>query len=325
MSNEGTTQMTRMPAATRTRTLSILLACAAAALLVAPAGASAISTPVEATTYTTGRASVSAFASLNDLAPRTIDVSYSGGAIRVSDSGGVTAVAPNCAQVSPTIVSCTNPAGSVIDDVFLYTPNGPDTITATSLGPNMKTTYIDGNKGNDTITSGPTTDAIRADEGDDLIDGGLGGDTLDGMEGIDTVTYASRSEGITVSLNDPVPDPDAPETAALNEGAVGEGDSVDVENVIGGSGDDTMIGGDPVRGFGKTAKSLPPNVFRGGPGNDRLSGLAGADQLDGGAGKDRLSGGDGKDKLKGGAGQDRCNGGKSKDRARQCERERSIP
>ena len=147
------------------------------------------------------------------------------------------------------------------------------------------------------------------------------------MAGIDTATYASRTEPVTVPTR-AAPTVTLDRHRATPDGAAGEGDDVDTENVIGGSGDDTITATTREQSScrqDQLSKSDPADVFTGGPGNDRLSGGFGADQLDGGAGKDRLSGGDGKDKLKGGAGKDRCNGGKSKDRARQCEREAGDP
>jgi Ca2+-binding RTX toxin-like protein len=225
-------------------------------------------------------------------------VSYSGGAYLVSDSAGV-AAGPDCTQLTPTLASCV-PAIGVIEYVGVYASGGADTITAISLGPTVTATGMDGNGGDDRITTGPTSDEHRADQGNDVLDGGLGPDQLLGQEGVDTATYASRSEAVTVSI-------DSEETP---DGAAGEGDYTDTENVIGGAGNDTIVGS---RQASKGAvdkilnKSLPANVFTGGAGNDRLSG------------------GFGKDKLKGGSGKDRCSGGKGKDRARQCERESGIP
>ena len=70
-----------------------------------------------------------------------------------------------------------------------------------------------------------------------------------------------------------------------NDGAPGELDNVktDVENVVGGDGNNTMLGGTPV------------NVLSGGPGRDSLDGEAANDTLDGGAGNDVLTGGAGTD------------------------------
>jgi Ca2+-binding RTX toxin-like protein len=86
---------------------------------------------------------------------------------------------------------------------------------------------------------------------------------------------------------------------------------VDIENAIGGSGNDTVLGNnlnnrleggagsDNLRG-GEGADSL-----KGGTENDTLQGEAGADVLEGEAGNDTLQGGDGSDTLIGGAGDDR--------------------
>jgi serralysin len=86
---------------------------------------------------------------------------------------------------------------------------------------------------------------------------------------------------------------------------------VDIENAIGGSGNDTVLGNnlnnrleggagsDNLRG-GEGADSL-----KGGTGSDTLEGEAEADVLEGEAGNDTLQGGDGADTLIGGAGDDR--------------------
>jgi Ca2+-binding RTX toxin-like protein len=56
-----------------------------------------------------------------------------------------------------------------------------------------------------------------------------------------------------------------------------------IENAVGGSGNDSMVG------------NLADNTFRGGKGADRLNGMQGKDVLVGGPGKDILRGGDGTD------------------------------
>ncbi|MEO9827690.1 MAG: M10 family metallopeptidase [Paracoccaceae bacterium] len=69
---------------------------------------------------------------------------------------------------------------------------------------------------------------------------------------------------------------------------------VDIENAIGGSGDDTLNGNDL------------DNVITGNAGNDTINGHFGNDTLYGGEGNDTLDGGDGSDVLNGGAGYDRA-------------------
>jgi trimeric autotransporter adhesin len=123
---------------------------------------------------------------------------------------------------------------------------------------------------------------ILGHDGDDVIDGGPGADFMNGRDGVDTVTYASRIEPVSVTL---LPPPCASPAAGCldgqindgqtNDGQVGENDTViAVENVTGGSGNDTLVG------------SSAANVVRGGGGNDSIDGGSGADVLDGGAGID---------------------------------------
>ncbi len=77
-------------------------------------------------------------------------------------------------------------------------------------------------------------------------------------------------------------------------GSDAQGDVIggDIENVRGGSANDTLIG------------SAVGNELLGGNGSDSLAGMGGSDMLDGGAGDDALRGGAGADALAGGAGID---------------------
>ncbi len=76
-----------------------------------------------------------------------------------------------------------------------------------------------------------------------------------------------------------------------------------IENVIGGTGNDTIIGNDA------------NNRLRGGGGNDTINGGASNDLIEGGAGTDTLSGDGGNDTFAGGAdeGNDSFNGGEGND------------
>jgi len=92
-----------------------------------------------------------------------------------------------------------------------------------------------------------------------------------------------------------------------------------IENAIGGSGKDEIIGNDAnntLEGKGKRDKldGLKGNdSLSGGSGNDLLSGGAGKDSLFGGSGRDTLLGGSGDDMLNGGALDDKLNGGNGDD------------
>ena len=106
---------------------------------------------------------------------------------------------------------------------------------------------LHGGPGADVLTGGPGVDALDGGAGDDTLDGGPGADAIAGGAGTDTVTYASRASPVTV----------APGTAT--SGSPGERDAVSasVENGIGGTASDTLIGAHGV-----------VNDLRGGGGND---------------------------------------------------------
>ena len=89
----------------------------------------------------------------------------------------------------------------------------------------------------------------------------------------------------------------------FDDGEFGEGDNVgaDIENALGGTGDDTLIG------------SASAN---------NLVGAAGADTIDGAAGDDTITGGSGGDRLTGGAGSDTVSAGDGQRHGRRRCRER---
>jgi hypothetical protein len=122
-----------------------------------------------------------------------------------------------------------------------------------------------GNAGNDTLSGGNGSDQLDGGPGDDLLEGGTGPDTLVGGDGSDTATYANSPTGVRVALD-----------GKPGDGAPGENDNVDSENLIGSPGDDVLIGNAGVNGL------------QGGAGADRILGGAGADVLDGGPGDDLI-------------------------------------
>lgn len=149
---------------------------------------------------------------------------------------------------------------------------GDDLLTGSG---NADTIY--GGPGNDAITGGPGNDLLYGDAGDDTFDEGSsasGSDVLNGGAGIDTASYAGRSNAVTVVLD-----------ALANDGEPGEADKVmlDIENVRGGSGNDTLTG------------SAIDNALAGGPGDDTIAGGLGSDTLRGDAGNDTLRGDAGND------------------------------
>jgi Ca2+-binding RTX toxin-like protein len=110
--------------------------------------------------------------------------------------------------------------------------------------------YLIGSAGPNVLTGG---------SGDDLLQGGGGADTLIGGGGDDVADYSDHSGPVTLTLD-----------GAANDGSPGEGDQIagDIEDLRGGSGNDTLVGngGD--------------NILDGGPGADVLSGGAGVDAVD---------------------------------------------
>jgi Ca2+-binding RTX toxin-like protein len=151
---------------------------------------------------------------------------------------------------------------------------------------------ISGGSGNDTLNGGPGDDTLSGGAGNDSLSGGVGDDRLDGGDGSDTLVgdaghdvadYSSRTAAVTISLNN-----------SADDGASGERDNVktDVEDVIGGSGQDKITG------------DSADNVLSGGAGNDTLDGGAGNDVMHGGAGDDRMLQGLGNDTFDGGDGSD---------------------
>lgn len=149
---------------------------------------------------------------------------------------------------------------------------------------------LTGDANPNTLTGGAGADTLDGDDGVDTLNGGDGDDTLlagssdadadvfNGGAGTDTVSYASRTTALTITID-----------GTANDGAA-ETDNVktDVENVIGGAGNDTITG------------SALANVLTGGDGDDTLNGGAGDDTFDEEAvdsGSDVFNGGAGTDTV----------------------------
>lgn len=115
---------------------------------------------------------------------------------------------------------------------------------------------------------------------------GYSGDNVfDGRSGSDTVSYADSTQGITLDLRI---------SSGQDLGANGTDTLISIENVVGTSFDDVLIGMD-------TSTS---NTLSGGAGNDILRGLGGNNFLYGDDGDDLLIGGVDNDTLDGGEGSD---------------------
>jgi Ca2+-binding RTX toxin-like protein len=197
-----------------------------------------------------------------------------------------------------------NITGGVSDDQ-IDAGDGDDVINAS--GGND---YVDGGLGNDGVGGGAGQDTLLGGDGrdlitggldNDLIDGGLGDERIRGAVGIDTVTYASRTNDVMVDLSDAPGEP-------ADDGEAGEGDFVeaDIENIIGGAGNDTLVGS--TLSVNAPSSYTQNNVIYGGDGDDTIQGLDGNDVLDGQAGNDSIGGNAGRDKIYGGLGNDKIRG-----------------
>jgi Ca2+-binding RTX toxin-like protein len=185
-----------------------------------------------------------------------------------------------------------------------------------------------GGNGNDVLSGSPSADDLRGSSGKDTLDGGFGADDLSGGSNTDTLLYASRLNGITVTIgsgngNDGGPEDqtgssrdtvhgDIEVLFATELGDVLVGDR-SAETLLGLGGDDFIVGNDgrdTVLGFdgddllvGKSGSDL----LRGGSGADRQFGKSGNDRLAGGPDDDFLRGGTGHDVMEGKVGNDRIN------------------
>jgi hemolysin type calcium-binding protein len=141
---------------------------------------------------------------------------------------------------------------------------GNDTAIATGT--------IVGGDGRDTLRGRGGNDNLQGGGGRDLLIPGTGADSVSGGADPDTGSYEDRTQPVTVILDN-----------LGNDGQPGEGDNIgsDVENLVGGAGDDTLTG------------DANPNDIDGGDGGDVIDGLGGPDFIDGGTGNDRITARDG--------------------------------
>jgi Ca2+-binding RTX toxin-like protein len=226
---------------------------------------------------------------------------------------------PDTVDASAALVTGPTPAGGVFvsggdgNDTLIGCPNGD------TLNGDAGDDTIEGRDGDDSLTGGDGNDNIKGGAGDDALETvtfeTLGNDTLDGGEGNDdlvnslrppagmgdgadtfnggpgrdTADYHASAGGLSISL-DGIP----------NDGYAGEGDNIgaDVEDLLGGSGNDTLVGNNS------------DNMISAGGGDDTVMAMGGADQLSGGddSGSDTLDGGEGDDGISGGAGDDKLSG-----------------
>jgi Ca2+-binding RTX toxin-like protein len=194
---------------------------------------------------------------------------------------------PNDGQVGPDGTTATGEHDCVgVDVENIIGSKYNDVLTGSSPGPFVDKAAFFEPRGANILNGGP---------GNDILDGRGGPDVLIGGPGNDTVSYAWETLPVTAQIGGGAT---SGSSADFNPDT-GTGDTImpDVENIIGGSGNDVLIG------------SSADNHLQGGPGDDLLIGGGGNDVLDGGPGNDTLLGGTGNDQLIGGPGNDFLDGG----------------
>lgn len=142
--------------------------------------------------------------------------------------------------------------------------DGIDTLRGLDLGNTWQITGQNAGSLNDNVTFSGMDNLSGGSLGDTFLlrDGqGVSG-TVDGRGGINTLDYSAYTTAVTVDL--------------ASGQATGSGGVSNVQNVIGGSGNDTIFGDEQ------------NNNFSGGAGDDILSGRGGVNTFDGGTGNDTV-------------------------------------
>ena len=159
------------------------------------------------------------------------------------------------------------------NDVFNALSGAYGTGGAAFTGP--LTVY--GGLGDDTLTGGDGNDTFYGDLGNDTMNGGTlnsDGDVYNGGAGTDTVTYAARTNPVTITVGAGAADG---ETATETDDI-----KADVEIVVGGSGADTFTGwtGDQTFYGGAGNDTFDMGLLAStGAGNDTVYGEAGTDTV----------------------------------------------
>jgi len=223
------------------------------------------------------------------------------------------------------------------DDV-LDGGGGSNTVSYASAGAAVTVSLALQGSAQDTVGAGHDTlsnfqkligsafdDHLTGDAGADTIDGGPGNDVLDGGGGVDTVSYASATAGVTVSL--------MLQGAVQDTGGGGHDTLTNFANLTGSAFNDTLEGdgnGNVLDGGAGTNTVSYAHAASGvtvslalqgtaqntvGAGTDTLSnfqnltGSAFADVLTGDGSNNVINGGGGDDLINGGGGWDAVDGG----------------
>jgi len=176
----------------------------------------------------------------------TIDTTYYASNIQVDFASGTLTFANGVSESAINIENATTGAGN---DVLVGSSG------SNRLNSGDGNDALHGGDGDDILDGGAGLDSYFGGGGDDLLIGNLGADTFDGGNGNDTLELTYTSESVTANLT---------AGTVLFAGGTTE-TAVNIENLRGGSGNDTILG---------TSGS---NVLGGGLGSDQLDGGSGVD------------------------------------------------
>ncbi|WP_026941334.1 calcium-binding protein [Hellea balneolensis] len=192
----------------------------------------------------------------------TADYTYTNGNLTVSLLQGTAFVTAN-GSGAETLTGIENLVLGNGDDIV--EGDDSDNVLDGGNGDNM----ISGFDGNDTLIGGTGADTLLGGLGDDILSGNLGTDILNGGAGIDTGDFSYSTIDLTIDL----------ENGTAYGTAFGPGGEqlISIENIVGGSGDDMIIG------------DSQTNNLDGGAGDDSFSYSDGDDHYNGGVGVDTLN------------------------------------
>jgi Ca2+-binding RTX toxin-like protein len=191
--------------------------------------------------------------------------------------------------------SITSPTGNVSINLGVTAFQKFDALRYVRLDGAAAIENVIGGSGNDTITGNAVANNLSGGPGNDTLNGAGGHDTLVGGNGDDTYTFAAATAagnniisevgttGVDTINFASITSPTGNVSINLGVTAFQKFDALRyvrldgaaaIENVIGGSGNDTITG------------NALANILNGGPGNDILKGEAGNDSLVGSTGDD---------------------------------------
>jgi Ca2+-binding RTX toxin-like protein len=229
--------------------------------------------------------------------------------------GGVDTLVGGLGQDIYVVDSTTDIITELFDEGF---DTVRSSVTVTTLAANVENLTLTGtaaingtgNALGNNITGNSANNTLNGGDGLDTLIGGLGSDTLDGGAGSDYASYQNATAAVGVHLGDPF----------VNYGEASGDTYLSIENLIGSSFDDELIGdiGNNVIFAGAGADTIVgsdgDDVLSGDNGNDALYGGNGIDSMYGDSGDDSLFGDDGNDFLDGGLANDYLVGGAGSDR-----------